>query len=76
MARRGWDVNEFELIARYFERAAAGRPDIVLAVGDDCALWQPDGTVAVATDMLVGGRHFFDDVDPRALGHKALAVNL
>jgi thiamine-monophosphate kinase len=26
--------------------------------------------------MLVEGRHFFADVDPSALGHKALAVNL
>ena len=26
--------------------------------------------------MLVEGRHFFADVDPHALGHKALAVNL
>ncbi|MCL1960803.1 MAG: thiamine-phosphate kinase, partial [Desulfovibrionaceae bacterium] len=28
------------------------------------------------SDMLVEGRHFFADVDPAALGHKALAVNL
>lgn len=27
-------------------------------------------------DMLVEGRHFFPGADPRALGHKALAVNL
>jgi thiamine-monophosphate kinase len=26
--------------------------------------------------MLVSGRHFFADVDPQALGHKTLAVNL
>jgi thiamine-monophosphate kinase len=26
--------------------------------------------------MLVGGRHFFDDADPSAVGHKSLAVNL
>jgi thiamine-monophosphate kinase len=32
--------------------------------------------LAISTDMLVSGRHFFADVDPRALGHKALAVNL
>ncbi len=31
---------------------------------------------AVSTDMLVAGRHFFEDVAPDALGHKALAVNL
>src|SRR5690606_14403200 len=32
--------------------------------------------LATSTDLLVEGRHFFADVDPAALGHKALAVNL
>jgi thiamine-monophosphate kinase len=32
--------------------------------------------LAVSTDMLVEGRHFLSTVDPRRLGHKALAVNL
>ncbi|MBI2509913.1 MAG: thiamine-phosphate kinase, partial [Betaproteobacteria bacterium] len=32
--------------------------------------------IALTTDMLVGGRHFFADADPERLGHKALAVNL
>ncbi|MGH8685702.1 MAG: thiamine-phosphate kinase, partial [Nitrosospira sp.] len=32
--------------------------------------------LAVSTDMLVSGQHFFADADPRKLGHKSLAVNL
>lgn len=32
--------------------------------------------LAITTDMLVEGRHFGRDADPRQLGHKALAVNL
>ena len=32
--------------------------------------------LAVTTDMLIEGRHFSADAEPRALGHKALAVNL
>ncbi len=32
--------------------------------------------LSVTADMLVEGRHFLPAVDPRALGHKALAVNL
>ncbi len=32
--------------------------------------------LALTTDMLVEGRHFLPDTDPRSLGHKALAVNL
>jgi thiamine-monophosphate kinase len=68
-------MGEFDLIARYFKRPAR---QAVLGVGDDCALLQPaPGTqLAISCDMLVQGRHFFSDVDPRTLGHKALAVNL
>lgn len=72
-------LGEFELIARYFTRPVpAGRPDIALAVGDDCALLRPQAQEewAVSTDTLVEGVHFLPDVDPASLGHKALAVNL
>ena len=68
-------MGEFDLIARYFTRPVTRA---ALGVGDDCALLRPaPGTqLAVSSDMLVEGRHFFADVDPQALGHKALAVNL
>jgi thiamine-monophosphate kinase len=68
-------MGEFDLIRRYFTRPT---PRAVLGVGDDCALLQPAPgmQMAISTDMLVAGRHFFPDVDPRSLGHKALAVNL
>lgn len=68
-------MGEFDLIARYFRRPTTRA---VLGVGDDCALLQPASgmQLAVSSDMLVEGRHFFADVDPSALGHKALAVNL
>jgi thiamine-monophosphate kinase len=68
-------MGEFDLIARYFTRPARRNP---LGVGDDCALLRPAPgmQLAVSTDMLVEGRHFVSTVDPRALGHKALAVNL
>ena len=68
-------MGEFDLIARYFTRPAR---KAVLGVGDDCALLQlaPGMQLAVSSDMLVEGRHFFADVNPASLGHKALAVNL
>ena len=68
-------MGEFDLIARYFTRPAKRA---VLGVGDDCALLQPAPgmQLAVSSDMLVEGRHFFPTVSPFALGHKALAVNL
>jgi thiamine-monophosphate kinase len=68
-------MGEFDLIATYFKRPT---PHAVLGVGDDCALLSlaPGHHLAVSTDMLVAGRHFVENVDPTALGHKALAVNL
>lgn len=66
---------EFDLISRYFTRAPRHAS---LGVGDDAALFgvSAGNEVAASTDMLVEGVHFFPDVEPRALGHKALAVNL
>lgn len=68
-------MGEFDLIARFFTRPVQRA---ALGVGDDCALLAPAPgmQLAVSSDMLVEGRHFFADVDPAALGHKALAVNL
>jgi thiamine-monophosphate kinase len=80
-------LSEFSLIDRFFARRAAlarpsarpsNTPGDTLGIGDDCALLAPRAgeMLAISTDMLVEGRHFFADVDPEALGHKALAVNL
>lgn len=66
---------EFELIRRHFSRPAAG---VALGVGDDAALLNvtPGLQLAVSTDTLVAGAHFFVDAEPAALGWKAAAVNL
>jgi thiamine-monophosphate kinase len=68
-------MSEFDLIRRHFIRAT---PNALLGVGDDAALLQVSAgnVLAVSTDMLVCGTHFFVDADPYLLGHKALAVNL
>jgi thiamine-monophosphate kinase len=67
--------SEFEIIRRYFSRPA---PSALLGVGDDAALVQSAAgrELAVSTDLLLEGRHFAAGAAPRALGHKALAVNL
>ena len=69
--------SEFDLIARHFLRNRPLR-HAALGVGDDCALLQPPPgqQLASSTDTLVAGCHFFGDVAPEALAHKALAVNL
>lgn len=68
-------LSEFDLIERYFTRRY---PGVILGTGDDAALVKPSPgmELAISTDMLVSGRHFFADADPQKLGYKALAVNL
>lgn len=68
-------MGEFDLIKRYFTRATR---NTILGVGDDAALLRPRPgmEIAISTDMLVSGTHFLPDVDPEALGWKALAVNV
>ncbi|WP_410498297.1 thiamine-phosphate kinase [Chitinibacter sp. S2-10] len=68
-------MNEFDLIRQYFTRPT---PRADLGIGDDAALLSisAGNQLAVSTDMLVAGRHFFPDADPERLGHKCLAVNL
>ena len=68
-------LSEFDLITRYFNRPTR---HTVLGVGDDAALLAltPGHELAVSTDTMVEGVHFFPDMEPDSLGHKALAVNL
>lgn len=67
--------SEFDLIRRHFTRPPQHTD---LAVGDDAALLRPRAgmQLAVSTDMLVSGTHFFSDTDPEDLGWKTLAVNV
>jgi len=62
-------MGEFELIDKYFKVPHA-RKDVVMGPGDDCALLTlpPDTQLAVSTDTLVSGVHFFPDMDPVDLG--------
>ena len=76
-------LGEFDLIQRFFKAGAdAMRPNdektIALGIGDDCALLKPTAgeEIAITSDMLVEGRHFFMGANPELLGRKALAVNL
>lgn len=67
--------SEFALIRKHFTRPARHTD---LAVGDDAALIRPSAgmQLAISTDMLVAGTHFFPDTAPEDLGWKTLAVNV
>jgi len=71
-------MKEFELIKRFFAEPGVTRKDVEMGIGDDAAIIDvPDNShLIVTTDTLVQGVHFFADMSPRALGHKAVAVNL
>jgi len=71
-------LSEFDLIKRYFAQHSIHDSRIALGIGDDCALLNPSPgmQMAISSDMLVSGRHFFPDAEPYKLGHKCLAVNL
>lgn len=78
MIRRVGQVNEFELIRRFFGRYRPTRTGTRLGIGDDAALLHPppDQCIVATIDTMVAGSHFLDSDDPAALGHKVLAVNL
>ena len=67
-------LGEFEIIARYF--AGHSGDGVILGIGDDAAVIDVDEPIVITVDTLVGGVHFPPDLDPRAIGHRALAVNL
>ncbi len=71
-------LSEAQLIERYFLRRGAVRRDVRLGIGDDAALLAvPRGReLVLTTDAQVEGVHFLKSAGARALGHRALAVNL
>lgn len=71
-------MKEFAIIEDFFNTAGFRRKDVVLGIGDDCAVTQvPNGqSLVITTDTLVSGVHFLPDTPAVAIAHKALAVNL
>lgn len=71
-------MKEFKIIDRFFAGRGQTRRDVELSVGDDCALVNPaeNKSIAITCDTLVENVHFFPDMPAKALGYKAIAVNL
>ena len=72
-------LSEFQLIARYFDALTpSGAEGVLLGIGDDCAILRPPPgeDLLVSIDTLVSGVHFPPSLPARAIGHRALAVNL
>jgi len=73
------DLSERELIARIQQRLPPAPPWLLVGIGDDAAIVEPErNRVEVLTvDAIVEGIHFDRAFVPAdAIGHRALAVNL
>ncbi|GEA05785.1 thiamine-monophosphate kinase [Alteromonas sp. KUL42] len=71
-------MKEFDLIGRYFSNSGHKRKDVVIGIGDDCAVTTvPENQqLAVTTDTLVSGVHFLNNAPAKSVAYKAVAVNL
>ena len=67
---------EDQLVSHLAAFYRARRRDVLLGIGDDAAVVQLGGALAVSNDVLVEGIDFLPKSDPRRLGMKAIAVNL
>jgi thiamine-monophosphate kinase len=70
-------LNEFDVIRSLSEKLPSPPPEVVVAVGDDCAVLRLGEVLwVVAVDMLIEGRHFKEWASPEDVGYKAVAVNV
>lgn len=70
-------MNEFDVIRRISGRLPDPPPEVVVPIGDDCAVLRlGDSLWVAAADMLVEGRHFRGWASPEDAGYKAVVVNV
>jgi thiamine-monophosphate kinase len=70
-------MNEFEIIRRISGTLPPTPPEVLVPIGDDCAVLRLGDRIWVAaSDMLVSGHHFRDWAMPEDAGYKAVAVNV
>jgi thiamine-monophosphate kinase len=71
-------MNEFEIIGRVSSMLPQAPPEVLVPIGDDCAVLRLDGGTSwvAASDMLVFGHHFKAWAAPEDAGYKAVAVNV
>jgi thiamine-monophosphate kinase len=70
-------LNEFEVIRHLTGCLPEPPPEVVVPIGDDCAVLSLGDTLwAAAADMLVSERHFKEWATPEDVGYKAVAANV
>jgi thiamine-monophosphate kinase len=70
-------MNEFEIIRRISGELPQAPPEVLVSIGDDCAVLRlGERDWAAASDMLVFGHHFKGWATPEDVGYKAVAINV
>jgi len=71
-------LSEQELIKKYFSKHQATTESVELSVGDDTAIvnTHENTRLAITTDTLNVGVHFYPECNAEFVGHKSLAVSL
>lgn len=70
-------MNEFEVIKKISGGLPEPPPEVLVPIGDDCAVLRlGDKQWVAAADMLVSGHHFKEWASPEDVGYKAVAVNV
>ena len=71
-------LSEFEIIQQIFQQQKVDRQDVRIGIGDDAAIVDvPEGyELAVSMDTLIEGVHFPENMKPKDIGYRSLAVNL
>jgi thiamine-monophosphate kinase len=69
-------LNEQEVIRRISALLPPAPSEVIVPVGDDCAVLKiGESTWVAASDMLTQGHHFKEWAAPGTVGYKAVAVN-
>lgn len=71
-------MNELDLISRLQKTAGKPGPQLVLGIGDDCAIYRPRAheDLLFTTDQMIEGIHFLSSAKASAVGERALARSL
>ena len=69
---------ETEIIEALKESIPISSENVILGIGDDAAITaiQTGYQLVTATDVIAAGSHYPEGIDPQAIGHRSLAVNL
>ena len=69
-------MNEQEVIRRISALLPPAPSEVIVPVGDDCAVLKiGESSWVAASDMLTQGHHFKEWASPETVGYKAVAVN-